>query len=147
MKLTKKEQSALEKEKEKTKAIFEKMSIDERGAHLAIAYDKDEVYLYFGSLPDIGFHLNDQQIERVPDDWQKRLDSAKKEAAIKNCTLLAGEETEIITSGSLYWCKQHVGTLHQKKLPRDHHSGKGCWVIVKHGKELASGYFDKYCAW
>lgn len=126
---------------------FDQMTKEERGKHVAIAYDADTVRLHFGSLPDAGFDLADEQIKQLSQKWQERFAKAKKESDIKDCTLLAGEETEPVAHGSLYWCKEHIGELPFKDLPRDTLTGKGCWVIVKADEELATGYFDKEIAW
>jgi len=56
--------------------------------------------------------------------------------------LLAGEETEIVTSGTLRHCRDNLYRVMQ--YPRCPYAGKGCWLITdSHGNEVQSGEFDK----
>jgi len=66
--------------------------------------------------------------------------------------LLAGENTDVIYHGTYRECKDNLWRLNMpgengKRIPRDSYSGKGCWVIVKDGYEIQSGYFDKDMVW
>jgi len=127
---------------------FNSLSVESRGEKVAIAYTPAEVGMHFGSLGSPEMYLTDEQIAMLPIGKQEMFAKAKKEAEIKNCTLLAGENTDIVTTGTLYHCKQSLWMITQKKLPRDRFCGKGCWVIIDENQnELASGSFDKEMVW
>ncbi len=130
-----------------TQELFASLTPTERSRRVAIAYGPDKVELVFGSVPNPQITLSDEQVTGLPQEWQDRYQKARAENAVRDCTLLAGEETEIVAQGSLYWCKQCVGRLPYKHLPHDPHSGKGAWIITRAGETLAEGVFDRDCAY
>ena len=80
---------------------------------------------------------------------QRKQQVAQEEAALnerldeKGFVLLAGEETEIVESGTLRECRASLWKV--TRLLRDEYAGKGCWVIVdSNGSEIESGKFDAH---
>lgn len=130
-----------------TTKLFESLNAEERHGKVSIAYNRDEVFMSFGPIGYQSIHLTAKQIAQLSQAKQEMFAKAQTESAEKDCVLLAGEETKVITNGSLFWCKQQIGMLPYKKLPRDPYTGKGCWVISRKGETLAEGYFDKDFAW
>lgn len=130
------------------KEQFEAMNTEERGDSVSISYSPDSIQMHFGQIGGEEIYLTDEQIATLPSRWIERWEKAKKESEIKDCVLLAGEQTLRITKGSLYFCKQSLWMITQKKARRDSHCGRGCWVIInQNNDELASGNFDKDMAW
>ncbi len=126
----------------KTATIFDNMTADQRGRNCAIAYGPAAVRLVFCPIGQPQLDLTPEQIAKLPETWRTRYAEAQKESEVTGCTLLAGENSEVVATGSLYFCRQSLSTVLQKHLPRDPYSGKGCWAIVRGEQELASGYFD-----
>jgi hypothetical protein len=59
--------------------------------------------------------------------------------------LIAGEESEVLHSGTLRECRDNLWKVTAGDLPRDPYCGIGCWVIAKGGEEVMSGKFDRDC--
>jgi hypothetical protein len=137
------------KDQKETQALFTRMSKEEKDNHLAVGwYNDGEGFISFGAIGYDQIELTEEQISQLSDNWQERAKKHLNECNKKGCTLLAGEETEVIYQGTLSACKREMSILYTKDLPLDEYSGKGCWVIVDgDGNEIMSGFFNREMAW
>jgi hypothetical protein len=83
-----------------------------------------------------------RRLKAAREEREKRLDE-------DGFVLLAGEDTEVVYSGTWRQCRDNLWRLIWGgiKYPRDPYSGKGCWIIVKEEFEAQSGYFDADMYW
>lgn len=74
---------------------------------------------------------------------QAALDARSDEPGFR---LIAGEDSEIVASGTLRECRSMIPCV--TRCQRDRFAGRGCWVIVDAaGVEVQAGQFDRDCAW
>lgn len=88
-----------------------------------------------------------EQRQREFAEWMQRQEAqrAALDARLDETgfVLLAGENTEMVQSGTLRECRDSLWKVTSQ--PRDEYAGRGCWVIVDgDGNEVEAGMFDKH---
>tara|TARA_Y100000361_G_C11138086_1_gene333341 strand:+ start:977 stop:1456 length:480 start_codon:yes stop_codon:yes gene_type:complete len=90
----------------------------------------------YAAIREAEYEQRKQQLAEEEAELNERLDE-------KGFVLLAGEETEIVESGTLRQCRASLWKVTQQ--PRDEYAGKGCWVIVdSNGEHVQAGKFDAH---
>jgi len=93
----------------------------------------------------------DAQAEQARLAAVARRDTLLAALDLSRCVLLAGEDTDVVASGTLDYCRRMCSAVHH--LSRDCYSGKGCWVITAPRRdngeivEVESGGFDADIYW